>query len=84
MVFFLYIEHLKIVEIHLELVRNHVLKSHLRDIFCLEMYALVTLAHIESATHSLSFGLEEIIPEWVGWPRPLVVPHVLLFGRLLV
>ena len=34
------------VEIHLELVKTLVLESHLRDIFCLQMYALVTLAHI--------------------------------------
>ena len=35
------------VKIHLKLVKNHFfLKSHLRDIFCLQMYALVTLAHM--------------------------------------
>ena len=46
MVFFLYVEVLKMVEIYLELVRNHVIESQLRDIFCLQMYALVTLAHM--------------------------------------
>ena len=34
------------VEIHLELVKKHVLESHFRDIVCLQMYALVTLAHM--------------------------------------
>ena len=34
------------VEIHLEVVKTLVLKSHLRDISDLQMYTLVTLAHM--------------------------------------
>ena len=33
-------------EIHLELVKNHILESHLRDIFCLQMYALAATNHM--------------------------------------
>ena len=47
MVFFLYVEVLKMVEIYLELVKTLVIEYHLRDIFCLQMYALVTLAHMQ-------------------------------------
>ena len=39
----------------LELVKNHVLESHLKDIFCLLMYALVTLAHIRKYDDVLPF-----------------------------
>ena len=33
-------------EIHLELVKNHVLESHLREIFCLLMYFVAATNHI--------------------------------------
>ena len=43
---FWHVELLIMVKSHLELVKTLVLQSHLKDIFCLQMYALLTLAHV--------------------------------------
>ena len=51
--YFLHVELKQIVEIHVELFKNLVLESHLRDNFCLQMYALVATNHMVSSSNLL-------------------------------
>ena len=45
---YIHAELFKMAKTHFKLVKNLVLKYYLRDIFCLQMYALVTLAHMDN------------------------------------